>query len=92
MLVNVLQAHVSLKRIQEFLDEEETAKYATIHQSAIESDPVIGFKDGNFTWSDEQLAKDDTSVFRIKHLNLTFPVGKLSIVLGPGELCVKFQY
>lgn len=85
MLVNVLQAHVSLKRIDEFLAEEETAKYAVLREPSSPEDPVIGFVGGNFTWSDEQVAKDDNTVFRIHDLTLTFPVGKLSIVLGPGE-------
>lgn len=85
VLVNVLQAHVSLKRIDEFLNEQETAKYSTIHKPTGSSDPVVGMVDGNFTWSDEQTALDDPSVFRIKDLNLNFPVGKLSIILGPGE-------
>ncbi|KAK4703719.1 hypothetical protein P7C70_g2503, partial [Phenoliferia sp. Uapishka_3] len=83
MVVNVLQAHVSLKRIDEFLQEQETAKYSTMRSTATGTEPVIGFVDGSFTWSDEQLAKDDPSVFRIHDLNLEFPVGKLSIILGP---------
>ncbi|KAL8281440.1 hypothetical protein RQP46_006124 [Phenoliferia psychrophenolica] len=83
MLVNVLQAHVSLQRIDDFLQEEETAKYSVIRAPANGSEPIIGFVDGNFTWSDEQLAMDDPTVFRIRDLNLNFPVGKLSIILGP---------
>jgi hypothetical protein len=83
--VNVLQAHVSLQRIDEFLAEEETTKYAVIREPTTASDPVIGFTGGEFTWSDEQLAKDDASVFRIRDLNLAFPAGKFSIVLGPGR-------
>lgn len=85
MLVNVLQAHVSLKRIDEFLREEETAKYAVLREPSSPEDPVVGFIGGSFTWSDEQAAKDDSTVFRIHDLTLNFPVGKLSIVLGPGE-------
>ena len=84
VLVNVLQAHVSLQRIDDFLQEQETAKFSIIRAPVNGSEPLIGFVDGNFTWSDEQLANDDPSVFRIRDLNLSFPVGKLSIILGPG--------
>ena len=84
VLVNVLQAHVSLKRIDEFLNEQETAKYSVLRAPSTASDPVVGFVDGCFTWSDEQLAKTDPTTFRIKDLNLNFPVGHLSIILGPG--------
>ena len=83
MLVNVLQAHVSLKRIDELLAEEETAKYTILREPSSASDPTIGFVGGEFTWSAEEEARADPSVFRIKDLSLNFPVGKLSIILGP---------
>lgn len=79
----MLQAHVSLKRIDEFLAEEETSKYSVLREPSSASDPTIGFVDGEFTWSAEDEAKTDHTVFRIKDLNLNFPVGKLSIILGP---------
>ena len=47
-------------------------------------DPIVGFKDGSFTWSDASTAKEDESVFRIRDLNLSFPLGQLSLILGPG--------
>lgn len=84
MLINVLQAHVSLKRIDSFLQEEETAKYSVIRAPSGHDDPVVGFKDGTFTWADEKVAKDDLSIFRIKDLNLSFPLEQLSLILGPG--------
>ncbi|GAA5842131.1 hypothetical protein JCM9279_002796 [Rhodotorula babjevae] len=83
MLVNVLQAHVSLVRIDGYLHEEETHKYSILAEPSTSEDPIIGFVDGTFTWADEESAKSDPSVFRIRELNLRFPVGKFSIVLGP---------
>ncbi|KAL8276389.1 hypothetical protein RQP46_011187 [Phenoliferia psychrophenolica] len=83
MLANILQAYVSLQRIDAFLTEEETAKYSVIRAPTSGSDPRIGFSNGTFTWSDEQVAVEDPSVFRIRNLNLNFPVGKLSLILGP---------
>lgn len=64
MFVNVLQAYVSLKRIDKFLEEEETAKYAVLREAATDDDPVIGFVDAIFTWADEEKAKEDASVFK----------------------------
>lgn len=83
MLVNVLQALVSLRRIDAFMAEEDTSKYSIVRPRTSSSDPVVGFTNGTFTWSDEQLARDDATVFRLRNLNLSFPVGKFSIVLGP---------
>jgi len=84
VLVNVLQAHVSLVRIDGYLHEEETHKYSILAEPSTAEDPIIGFVDGTFTWADEENAKSDPSVFRIRDLNLRFPDGKFSIVLGPG--------
>ncbi|GAA6053294.1 hypothetical protein JCM3770_006670 [Rhodotorula araucariae] len=83
MLVNVLQAHVSLKRIDAYMHEEETHKYSILAEPSTDEDPTIGFVDGTFTWSDEEKARDDPAVFRIRDLNLRFPEGQFSIVLGP---------
>ena len=49
-------------------------------------DPIVGFKNGSFTWSDASTAQEDDTVFRIKDLKLSFPPGQLSIILGPGSL------
>ncbi|BGO93853.1 hypothetical protein NBRC10512_004641 [Rhodotorula toruloides] len=83
MFVNVLQAYVSLKRLDAFMQEEETHKYSLLQKATSLEDPVIGFVDGTFTWSNEDAARQDTSVFRLKDLDLRFPEGQLSIILGP---------
>lgn len=90
MIVNVLPAHVSLKRIDQFFHEPETRKY-TLAESIPPGAPIIGFVNGSFTWSNERLAKSDPSIFRVKDLNLDFPLDVLSIVVGSGEwflLCI----
>lgn len=86
MFVNVLQAYVSLKRIDKFLDEEETAKYSVLREVAGGDDPVIGFVDASFTWANEEKAREDPSVFRVSGLDFSFPENGLSIILGPGKL------
>ncbi|GAA6015204.1 hypothetical protein JCM11491_000503 [Sporobolomyces phaffii] len=83
MFVNVLQAYVSLKRIDKFLAEEETHKYSVLGESTSESDPVVGFVDASFTWADETEARADPSVFRVSGLDFSFPLETLSIILGP---------
>ncbi|GAA6046061.1 hypothetical protein NBRC10513_002062 [Rhodotorula toruloides] len=83
MFVNVLQAYVSLKRLDAFMQEEETHKYSLLQKATSPEDPVIGFVDGTFTWANEDAARQDPSVFRLKDLNLRFPQGQLSIILGP---------
>lgn len=85
VIINILQALVSIRRIDEFLAEEETAKYDILKRPSSTNDPVIGFTDASFTWSGVDDALEDPSVFRIADLNLNFPVGKMSIILGPGR-------
>jgi len=91
MFVNVLQAYVSLKRIDKFLDEEETAKYSVLREVAGEDDPVIGFVDATFTWANEEKAKEDPSVFRVSGLDFSFPENGLSIILGPGKFSLRLS-
>ncbi|SCV71655.1 BQ2448_3243 [Microbotryum intermedium] len=80
----ILEALVSLDRIDQFHNEQEIAKYAVVKEPRTDSDPIVGFTDSaSFTWADEAEAREDLSVFRIRDLNLSFPVGKFSIILGP---------
>lgn len=51
------------------------------------SDPHVGFaNNASFTWGDEAAAREDPSVFRLRDLDINFPVGKLSIIVGPGTV------
>ncbi|GAA5991641.1 hypothetical protein JCM10908_001069 [Rhodotorula pacifica] len=83
MLVHILQANVSLRRIDEYLHEQETQKYAVLAEAPATSKTKVGFVDATFTWGDEAQAREDSSVFRLRDLDLDFPDGQLSIVLGP---------
>ncbi|GAA5893134.1 hypothetical protein JCM6882_003894 [Rhodosporidiobolus microsporus] len=82
MFVSVLQALVSLNRIDEYLHEEETHKYSVLAEPP-SKDCKVGFVDGSFTWAGEDEARENPNVFRLDKLNLRFPEGKLSIILGP---------
>ncbi|GAA5979907.1 hypothetical protein JCM11641_007582 [Rhodosporidiobolus odoratus] len=83
MFVNTLQALVSLRRIDEYLHEEETHKYSILQEAAFDGSSKIGFVNATFTWAAEDNARADTDVFRLDNLNLRFPEEKLSIILGP---------
>lgn len=72
MLSFVIQSKVSLDRVQEFLDEEETEKY---NQLTI-SRNKIAFENATFAWD-----KKNPS-FKLKNLNVEFKLGKLNVVIG----------
>ncbi|OAV90001.1 hypothetical protein PTTG_07447 [Puccinia triticina 1-1 BBBD Race 1] len=66
----VLQSYVSLKRIESFLNEEETEKDATFTYAANK-------KDAGSTI--------ESSTFRLSGLDFAFPEGKLSLIIGRGK-------
>ena len=71
-------AYVSLQRINNFLGEDEVPDWACDLKRK-ESKPVneIGFKNATFVWHSEE------EPFRLGPLDLTFPVGRLTLVTGP---------
>lgn len=85
MIVNILSALVSVRRIDKFLREEETAKYDQLlnDEESLPSDPIIGFQDATFTYSEDDEEVEAGNAFCLKDLNLTFPVGELSVIGGP---------
>ncbi|PPQ63821.1 hypothetical protein CVT24_009771 [Panaeolus cyanescens] len=84
--VALMQAHVSMKRIEEFLQEDEVPEWASTllapaQPSSSKSD--IGFEDAAFEWEDFSNAASTPSRFHLGPLNVKFPIGKLTIVSGP---------
>lgn len=75
MLSFVIQSKVSLDRVQEFLEEEDTEKYNQL--SIAQDKKKIGFENATVTWDKN---KPD---FRLKNLNIEFKLGKLNVVIGP---------
>ncbi|CAR30690.1 bile acid-transporting ATPase YBT1 [Lachancea thermotolerans CBS 6340] len=73
MLSYVIQSKVSLDRVQEFLEEEETEKYEqiTVHRNK------IGFENATFSWDRKN------PDFKLKNMNIDFKLGKLNVVIGP---------
>ncbi|KAG1046896.1 hypothetical protein G6F43_010636 [Rhizopus delemar] len=78
MISLTLQANVSVKRIENFLDEDEVDPVNENDANGT----MIGFvNDATFSW--ESKPTEGVCKPAIKNLNLSFPVGKLSIVCGP---------
>ncbi|PWN47828.1 putative YBT1 [Violaceomyces palustris] len=85
MVVQTLNSLVSVRRIDKYLREEETMKYnqlLTNDEDRLPNDPVVGFQDASFCYSesDEEI---EAGAFCLRDINLTFPVGELSIIAGP---------
>ncbi|WFD25644.1 hypothetical protein MNAN1_000607 [Malassezia nana] len=79
LIVQLLGTTVSLQRIRTFLDMDETDKYAQLDGDA-SSEPLteIGFYKATFSYfSNSPIAPV------LKDLDCRFPVGRLSIVIGP---------
>lgn len=71
----VIQSKVSLDRIQEFLEEEDTSKYK---QLTIDPDANrLSFEHATISWSREN------QNFRLMDLNIEFEIGKLNVIIGP---------
>ncbi|CAG8557324.1 8544_t:CDS:10, partial [Ambispora gerdemannii] len=93
-VIAIIQARVSINRIEEFLSEPEVSRQN--FSSPGINDPTIGFRDASFQWpigkkkSSEDLPKptdaptvDPSNRFTLQNLNTDFPVGELSIICGP---------
>lgn len=80
MTAIVIQSKVSLDRISDFLNEEETTKYEQLeHEEGISaSAPLIGFEKATFAWNSKS-AKD----FKLRDIDVAFKPGKLNVIVGP---------
>lgn len=85
MIARVQETKVSLDRVEEFLNEEETEKYTQLrHLLHEEDDPQIGLVDATLTWgSKDEALNEEFPAFRLINVNVDFQVGKLNIVAGP---------
>ena len=79
----LLNAVVSVRRIDNYLQQPDTGKYdqllANVPQDALYTPPSfskIGFVDATFSYGEE-------SQFSLQNLSCLFPVGEISCVIGP---------
>ncbi|KIK07255.1 hypothetical protein K443DRAFT_129256 [Laccaria amethystina LaAM-08-1] len=80
----ILNAYVSMQRIEEFLGEDEVPRWA----STLTATPTeqgfkeVKFCDATFEWEKRKHPSATPSRFQLGPLNLTFPQGSLSLVIG----------
>lgn len=83
-LNEILQSKVSINRVSEFLNENETSKYDQLKRDSVDlTAPDIGFKDASFSWESSSSTVSSTTDFKLLDLNVSFITGKLNIVIGP---------
>ena len=86
MIAHVQEAYVSVARIEEFLNEDETGKFTQLSESKQDEDgqTVLGFDRATFTWAgNDAQDENQTQAFRMIDLDVRFKVGRLNIVAGP---------
>ena len=86
MLAHVQESKVSVDRVEEFLNEEETEKYTQVQDgsSGDRSETLIGLQNATFTWGGKDAIREDgTLAFRLLDIDVQFRVGQLNIIAGP---------
>ncbi|CAD6502128.1 BgTH12-02369 [Blumeria graminis f. sp. triticale] len=86
MIAHVLESKVSVDRVEEFLNEDETEKYEQLRQENFDDDGsrVIGFRKATFSWgSKEDSGQETSSAFRLMNIDVKFKIGELNIIAGP---------
>lgn len=85
MVAHVQESKVSVGRVEEFLNEEDTQKYKQLrHGQSVEDGPEIGFINGTLTWGSKTAEiEDQHDAFRLMDLNIEFEPGQLNVIAGP---------
>ncbi|KAL8984388.1 MAG: hypothetical protein Q9205_001621 [Flavoplaca limonia] len=86
MVAHVQECKVSVDRIEEFLNEEETEKYAQLATNGRTEggDTVIGFDNATLTWGNNNITTSgEAKAFRMIDINTRFSIGNLNLVVGP---------
>jgi ABC-type multidrug transport system fused ATPase/permease subunit len=86
MIAHVQESKVSVDRVEEFLNEEETEKYEQLRHDNVDENgnKMIGFKGATFSWGGKEVLPEAISTaFRLMDLDMKFEIGKLNIVAGP---------
>ena len=86
MIAHVQESKVSVDRIEEFLNEDETEKYEQLgqYQRDENGQTLIAFDKATFSWGSKNASADDgRAAFRLIGMDTRFRVGGLNIVAGP---------
>ncbi len=85
----LLQAHVSVLRVDKFLKERETGKYSQLAPNKISR---IGFENATFIWPTSDIPSSPASVnantppalsFQLQNLEVEFRENALNVICGP---------
>ncbi|SAM07275.1 hypothetical protein [Absidia glauca] len=92
-IIELLQAMVSLRRIQDYLKEDDLSQAQQVGDSSDTASSIIGFTDALITWvsppgnkttaataTDEE--QNNLTTFSLKNINATFPPNELSVICG----------
>ncbi|KAF7941204.1 hypothetical protein BELL_1086g00010 [Botrytis elliptica] len=87
MIAHVQESQVSINRVEEFLNEDETEKYDQLSHDNLDEDgnQMIGFKKATLSWGGKEAFTDEdvSTAFRMMDLNVKFEIGHLNIIAGP---------
>jgi ABC-type multidrug transport system fused ATPase/permease subunit len=87
MVAHVQESKVSVDRIEEFLNEEETEKYHQLRRAKSDNlqEPRIGLSHATLTWGSTNPQHDATGAeaFRLINMDVEFQIGKLNVIAGP---------
>jgi ABC-type multidrug transport system fused ATPase/permease subunit len=86
MIAHVQESKVSVDRVEEFLNEEETEKYEQLEHDNVDENgkKIIGFRSATFSWGGKEAPSEAISTaFRLIDLDIKFEIGKLNIIAGP---------
>ncbi|RMZ90758.1 hypothetical protein DV736_g2006, partial [Chaetothyriales sp. CBS 134916] len=85
MVAHVQESKVSVDRVEEFLNEEETEKYEQLRMCKHDNlaEPRIALENATLTWGSKSPDPIATDAFRLINVNVDFQPGKLNIIAGP---------
>lgn len=83
MVAHVQESKVSVDRVEKFLEEEETEKYAQLRQSRRVSLPTVRIALDNATLTWGLAGPDANEAFRLIDVNVDFVIGELNVIAGP---------
>ena len=86
MIARVQEAKVSVDRVEEFLNEEETEKYAQLisEKKDENGEAIVGLDEATLTWGGKNVrTQEGLTAFQMIGMNVRFHVGRLNIIAGP---------
>ncbi|WEW55998.1 Transporter of the ATP-binding cassette (ABC) [Emydomyces testavorans] len=85
MAAHILESKVSIDRVEQFLNEEETEKYAQLRHTCQEQPSKIALEKATLSWGNRHEDDNDlaTKGFRLFNVNVSFQVGKFNVIAGP---------